>query len=425
MVRRDLLLFFADPRAVLVTIVVPIALAAVIGAFTGGAGSRGTSRIAIRLADLDRSEVSTALADALAVDAALEVRATGTAEARDAVRRGKAAMAVVIPAGFGEAARGAFFGSAPKPVLPLLRDPSRAAEAGLVRGVLTQHVMEVVSGQLFDPGSARKNAEQGLARIEADSELDDTERASLTKLLEGVRDYFGTPGPARTSDPSRRRGGLTVPFTIEEESVAAPGAAYNAYSHSFAGMGVQFVLFLGLEAGLTLLEQRRRGLWDRVRAAPVARRTVLFARTSSGAVLALLVLFIVMGAGAAAFGVRVHGSVPGLLLVCAATALMVAAFGLLVAALGRTPEATRGLGIFATLLMTLLGGAWFPTFLFPPWAQRVTMVVPTRWAMDGLDGMTWRGLGVAEALPPAAVLLGFAALFGALAAWRFRWEADR
>jgi ABC-2 type transport system permease protein len=190
-------------------------------------------------------------------------------------------------------------------------------------------------------------------------------------------------------------------------------------------MGVQFVLFLGLEAGLTLLEQRRRGLWDRVRAAPVARRTVLLARTASAGVLALVVLIVVMGAGAAAFGVRVHGSLPGFLLVCAATALMVAAFGLLVAALGRTPEATRGLGIFATLLMTMLGGAWFPTFLFPPWAQTATMVVPTRWAMDGLDGMTWRGLGVADALLPTAVLLGFAVLFGACAAWRFRWEADR
>jgi hypothetical protein len=39
--------------------------------------------------------------------------------------------------------------------------------------------------------------------------------------------------------------------------------------------------------------------------------------------------------------------------------------------------------------------------------------------------MTWHGLGVADALPPTAVLLGFAVLFGACAAWRFRWEADR
>ena len=50
------------------------------------------------------------------------------------------------------------------------------------------------------------------------------------------------------------------------------------------------------------------------------------------------------------------------------------------------------------------------------------MVVPARWAMDGLDAMTWRGLGLGAALAPAGVLLAFAALFGALAVARFRWE---
>jgi ABC-type Na+ transport system ATPase subunit NatA len=43
-------------------------------------------------------------------------------------------------------------------------------------------------------------------------------------------------------------------------------------------------------------------------------------------------------------------------------------------------------------------------------------------AVDGLDAMTSRGLGSGAALTPAAVLLGFAALFGTLAVARFRWE---
>ena len=38
--------------------------------------------------------------------------------------------------------------------------------------------------------------------------------------------------------------------------------------------------------------------------------------------------------------------------------------------------------------------------------------------------MTWRGFGFAEALAPTLVLLGFTALFGGLAVWKFRWEED-
>jgi len=48
------------------------------------------------------------------------------------------------------------------------------------------------------------------------------------------------------------------------------------------------------------------------------------------------------------------------------------------------------------------------------------VVVPVRWAVDGLDAMTWRGIGLSGAAMP--VLIGFAAIFWTIAASRFRWE---
>ena len=101
---------------------------------------------------------------------------------------------------------------------------------------------------------------------------------------------------------------------------------------------------------------------------------------------------------------------------------MASTFGLLIAAIGKTPNATRGVAILSVLLMVMLGGAWVPTFVFPAWLQRVTVVVPARWAVDGLDAMTWRGAGLQAALPPMACCSAFAALFAALALARFRWD---
>jgi ABC-2 type transport system permease protein len=75
--------------------------------------------------------------------------------------------------------------------------------------------------------------------------------------------------------------------------------------------------------------------------------------------------------------------------------------------------------MFATLIMVMLGGAWIPSFMFPAWVQQATLVVPTRWAIVGLDAITWRGLGLASAAPAMAVLLGFGLLFTAAAVWRF------
>jgi len=185
---------------------------------------------------------------------------------------------------------------------------------------------------------------------------------------------------------------------------------------------VQFVLLMGVDIGIALLAMRRLGLWKRLRAAPLSRGTLLASRIVSCALIALFSMAVVFAVAIAAFGVRIDGSVIGFVVVLAAFALMTAGFGLLIAAIGRTPEATRGLAILVTLLLVMLGGAWVPSFIFPEWLQKISLFVPTRWAVDGLDAMTWRGLPFSAALPSIAVLLGFATLFAALALWRFDWE---
>ena len=72
---------------------------------------------------------------------------------------------------------------------------------------------------------------------------------------------------------------------------------------------------------------------------------------------------------------------------------MTAAFGLLIAALGKRPTPHAGYAIWRRLFMVMLGGAWVPMFVFPAMAAETTVIVPTRWAIDGFDAMTWRGLG--------------------------------
>jgi ABC-2 type transport system permease protein len=72
--------------------------------------------------------------------------------------------------------------------------------------------------------------------------------------------------------------------------------------------------------------------------------------------------------------------------------------------------------------MVLLGGGWVPSFMFPEWLQTAGAALPTRWAIQGLEAMTWRGLGLDQALPAIGALLGFTAIFLAIAIWRFRWD---
>jgi len=151
---------------------------------------------------------------------------------------------------------------------------------------------------------------------------------------------------------------------------------------------------------------------------------LLGSRLASTALIALMIFAAVYAAAMVVFKVRIAGSLVGFVAVAAAFALLAASTGLMIAALGRSVAATRGVATFAVLLLVMLGGAWVPSFVFPDWLQQLALFVPTRWAVDGLDAMSWRGLPVTAALAPVGVLLGCAALFACVAIWRFDWDAD-
>jgi ABC-2 type transport system permease protein len=361
--------------------------------------------------------------DALAADAGLALKAEGLEEAKARVRKGKATVAVVLPAGFGEAAARSFFRGGAKPGVEVLYDPSHAAELAMVKGLLTQHAMEAVSAEAFGGETGRTAQREAARDLERDTALPAADRAVLKDLLGSLDRYQARQTEAKASGAPGPGGGLGMPFAFTEKAVTSGDAvAYNGFAHAFAGMSVQFILFMGIEAGVSVLMLRQSGLWRRLRAAPLSKATLLGSRGLSAALCALSVFAVVFAFAMLVFKVRILGSVAGFVGVCAAFSLMTAGYGLLIAALGRTPEATRGLSIFTTMLLLMLGGAWIPAFVFPAWLQKATLVVPVRWAIDGLDAVTWRGLGFLEVLPAIGVLLAFAALFGGLAVWRFRWD---
>jgi ABC-2 type transport system permease protein len=72
--------------------------------------------------------------------------------------------------------------------------------------------------------------------------------------------------------------------------------------------------------------------------------------------------------------------------------------------------------------LEVAAGEVVPSFIFPPWLQTVSMWMPTHWAGDGLDAMTWRGLQLQDALLPVAAFLGFTLLFSAVALARLQWQ---
>jgi ABC-2 type transport system permease protein len=431
LIRKDLILFVQDRRALLLSLAMPILLGAFFGYIFGGSGRSGdNAKIEISVVALDDSAVAKKIVAGLKADTALVVEELPLEDAKAKVLKGKTKAAVVIPAGFGEAAGAALFGGREKPEIAVYYDPSQSAVLAMVKGMLTQQVMQSVSAEMFSGAGGKKLVDTSITQLNQAIAADPAkaEQGGLRDFLVSLRQFQAKQDaaakPAQAADGTGSAAGLSMPFSTRDEAMSS-GPKYNGYAHAFAGMAVQFILFMGIDAGIGILLARRTGIWNRLLAAPISIGTILAARAISCALIALGILFFIFTVAGLFFEVQIAGSFVGFVGVCAAFALLTATFGLLIAAFGKTPEGARGMAIFATLIMVMLGGAWVPSFIFPQWMQTFTLVVPTRWAVDGLDAMTWRGLGLDVALPAIGVLLGFALVFGLLAWWKFRSEGAR
>jgi ABC-2 type transport system permease protein len=365
LVKKDLKLFRADRRAVVVSIVLPAALALMFGFIFRGA--RGEVHVKSRVVDLDGSPAARRLTDALAADPVLAARPAGASEAEELLRRGSIEVAVVIPRAF--VARAA---AGDQPAIEILASSASAAEAGLARGRVDAQVASTIASDLG---------------------------ADFARCASAAS-----------------------PYRMVIRSPTGGDTSYDGAAHALAGMGVQFILIGAVDSAVGMLTERQRGLFRRLRTAPLSRAILIASRLISGALVALFVIAFLYLFGAATLGISIKGSKAGFVMVAVSFALMSSALGLLMASFGKTPQATRGIGIFVVLVATMLSGAWFPAFLFPQWMRTATLFVPTRWAVDGLDAMTWRGLPLADALAPAGILLASALILAVWTALRFRWD---
>lgn len=407
LVRKDLGVFFADRNGALMTFAVPVLLASLIGMLFAGREKAGT--VDLLVVDEDQGAAAKALVAALDREAALAVHEATAAEARARVAAGKASVALVLPRGVGAALTPSHLFMGEPFGATLWFDPSREVEAELVAGLFQKVQMEEAAKGLADPAG----------RVKLFEDLRGTSRGAWSLLLEQALSLSQreAAGPADGA-------GMKPPLALDKQPVIAAGPAegYNSYAHSFAGMLCMFLLFLSQDMAKGLLEERRTGVLLRTRLARVRPIVPLVAMAGATTVLGLILSAAVYAVGIVVFGIEVHGGALALGAVLVAQALFAGGFAVLLAGIGRSERQVQAWGMAAILLMSFVGGAWYPRFMMPDWLQSVATALPTSWATDGLAASTWRGLPLSAALVPALVLVCFAAAATAIGAWRFRWE---
>ena len=208
-------------------------------------------------------------------------------------------------------------------------------------------------------------------------------------------------------------------ITAPAQDEAGTGMTLAQFS---PGMMIQFAIAGLLTAAQVLVGERKSRCMQRLLTTSTSRLEILLGHflaifTLILTELALLILF-----GQLLLKLDYFRQPLATLIMALATALFVAALGLLIGALAKTDEQAIIFAMIPMFVFSGLGGAWMPLEATGKAFQAIGHLSPVAWAMDGFKAIIARGLDLNAIWLPAAVLLGYALLFGGLAVWKFKYE---
>lgn len=433
LLRKDFRCFFADKAAVSLTFVVPFVLIYLFGQVFGvNRSESGPTGIPLAVLNLSPNPGATALVDALKAEKTFKIitgvkQADGSEkpftedELRTRMRANAFRFAIVLPADLVSDER---LGVR----LKILSNPRNDIETQMVNGVLQKTLFtaapELLGQSLQANARAAIGAERmdnfnrGIARAVAQAFGED-EATVLQNLeagrfgLDATRTGTGSPANADSSDLLERI------LKIETEQVAGQDVKSPAATRIVGGWAMQFLLFALSASATALFAERDQGLFQRLLSAPVTRAHLLWSKFLYGVCLGLIQLLVLFIAGRILFGIEVEKNFVLLAVVCAFAAGACTAFGLLLAAIAPSAEAARGLATFLILVMSAVGGAWFPISLMPEFIQQLSKLTLVYWAMEGFAQVLWNGDGLIALLPTLGILTGITVVVMAIAIWRF------
>lgn len=415
-----------DRAAMLLSFAVPIVFFTIFATIFGGTRDAGTRRVRLLVVDEDATPRSERFLAALEAERSFDVRRAPRAKEGEpepppydrtsveaAVRAGDAAVALVVPKGFG-AGRFAF-GPAEegKPKIELLTDSSDPIAGQMTAGLL-QKVVFTSLQDLFLEG--------GIDSLDQVAAFTPEQRERFASLLDEVRRRrTGTEGAAGEEVASD--GGMALPIEIETHDLLGEGKKNPLVAFYAAGLGVMFLLFTAAGAGGALIEERESGTLDRLLSTRVTMGQLLAGKLFYLASLGFVQITVMFVWGWALFGLELPGHFLGFFLMAVPTALVSSAFGLVLAAISKTRKQLVAMSNLVILSISALGGSMFPRFLMPEALQKASLVMFNAWSLEGFLDVFWREEPLVALVPEIAVLLAWTvALFLVARRLARRWE---
>lgn len=187
--------------------------------------------------------------------------------------------------------------------------------------------------------------------------------------------------------------------------------------------GPVLMVFSLISLAMSVLPQRlatyrELGFLRRLSVTPVGPALLLAAQLTISAAIGTAAIVLIMLIGALGFGLRLPGSVPGLLVTLMLAAAALFPLGLCIASVAPTSKAAGAIGGIGLFVLAFCSGLWWPLQTMPSLMRTIMEKTPTDAAVQALLQ------ALSGSFPSATPLVSSAptVLFTVLAIRTFRWE---
>ncbi|MBT9148779.1 MAG: ABC transporter permease [Dehalococcoidia bacterium] len=199
--------------------------------------------------------------------------------------------------------------------------------------------------------------------------------------------------------------------------------ATNPANFVIPGYLVMFVFFAAALSAGTIVRERQNHTLERLLATSVRRESILGGIFAGTAARGLIQIAIFWTAGILVFKIDLGLSPTAVIILSILMVIMSSAFAIMITTITKTQRSAESLAMLTSLVLAPLGGCWWPLFITPEWMQFIAKLTPHGWATTGFNKVMIFGADFSAAVPEMLALVGFAAIFGIVAVWRFRTSA--
>lgn len=203
---------------------------------------------------------------------------------------------------------------------------------------------------------------------------------------------------------------------------AIAGSTGEYLTFALPGIIVMNMLFVTMYVGMGLNTDLTKGVFDRLRALPIARWAPMAGRIGADLVKQAWSIALLLGVGVL-LGFRFGTSVVAVLAACALMLVFALAFSwvsVLVGILASDPEKVQIFGFTALFPITFVSNVFVPVETMPGWLQAFVEVNPVTLLSDAARGLLVGGPVAQSALGTLAWAAVIIAVFAPLSVWAFK-----